>query len=196
MRRFMMVVGITLISILDLFAISAKDYDVYGQTVTGYLGTRVRFTIDDSICASLNGGRGINFDTNDDANNDRYLIAPTQVKKTKPGLLIGKFSLISTTTNLSITVNPGKLTNTADANTKYDYELALAYVLERNAGLPNAYQEQVIKYCESGEDTTIDFSNAGGSVIAKDSGIYFRLVTEVSVYGEYVSDVTFTLEVQ
>ncbi len=163
--------------------------DTRNQIVSGYIGTNVKCTIEEFLYENSNDGKGINLDINDENNNYRYLIAPTAVALSKPGLLVGNFSIISSTPDIRLIISPGKLINGSDSSIQYDYELAVSYILESNST-----QTSQTQICKSGSSLTIDFRNAGGVVIANDAGIYFRLCSEITAEGLYASTISFQLE--
>ncbi len=180
-------IAILLLSVLS--AGTALTYDSKAQLVSGYIGTRVRCNIEEFMYTDLNGGRGINLNINDPNNNHRYVIAPTQVELTTPGLMVGRFSIVSSESDIKIIVMPGMLTNVQNPNIQYEYEVSVSYKLENTAS-----QEDHTVMCKSGSSMVLDFQNPSGVVIVNNAGIYFRLRKEISDRGDYTSNVLFQLE--
>jgi len=186
MRRFILF-SILVFSVL--FSINADTSpDTKSQIVSGYIGRWVKCIIED-VHYGMNGGNGINLNINDQNNNERYLIAPTQVALTKPGLIIGRLSIVSSTSQIVLHITPGVLVNQNNNNITYDYELAVSYILETEAS--QSFNTQI---CKSGGTMNLDFENQSGVVIVDNAGIYFRLCTEVKDAGVYESTVVFSLE--
>jgi len=185
MRR-LAIISILMFSLI--FQLAAVSYDSQTQVVSGFIGKWVECTIED-IHSTMNSNRGINLNINDQNNNHRYLIAPTQVELTKPGLMIGRFSINASTSKIKLTVTPGLLVNSSDSSITYEYELAVSYILESNTT-----QTTHTQICKSGNSMVLDFDNPSGVVIANDAGIYFRLRSEVTDNGDYTSNVVFLLE--
>ncbi len=185
MKRIALMVAISILSMLSIFC--ATKLDTVEQLVSGYIGRNVELTIGDFLYSTSNGGRGINLDINNDSNNIRYQISPTQVPCSKVGLLVGRFSLISSTSDITLTISHTKLNNGQNGNV--DYELAVDYVVKNDGNTSDMYA-----YSTSTSPIVFDFSSGDGVIIIENAGIYFRLCTEVTTNGDYTSAVTFSLE--
>ncbi|MCR4676876.1 MAG: hypothetical protein K5634_06575 [Sphaerochaetaceae bacterium] len=185
MKKTLFLLLVALFSMTSLFC-EKKVLNGASQVVSGYIGRNVELTIGDYIYRSSNGNKGINLDINNESNNVRYQIAPTQVPCTKAGLLVGKFNLISSTSDITLEISHDKLHN--NGGDSVDYELAVDYVIKSD----NSTSDH-LKFITSTTPYTFDFSSGNGLIIIEDAGIYFRLSEEVTEKGRYESAVTFKL---
>lgn len=174
----------------SLFAWKELNYAASNQEIVAHINEVFELELSGFYYASLNEGKGLNLNINDDTNNFRYLIAPTQNPKTVPGLLIANFSLISSSSDYRLTITHDKLVNTTNNNLVYDYELCTVYSVLRDSTM---IQHTV--YCTSNPDSSVlNFDEIHGILMLQNAGLYFRLCTEVQDAGLYNSTVTLVLE--
>ena len=132
----------------------------------------------------------MNLNINDENNNFRYLIAPTQTPKSVPGLLIANYSLISSSSDYQLTITHDKLINDDDNSIQYDYELCSVYSVLRDT----AMVERTVYCLASPDEVVINFNEIHGILMLQNAGLYLRLCTEVTQSGTYHSTVTLFLE--
>lgn len=181
---------ILLIIPFSLFAWKELDFAASTQSIVAYINGVLELDISPFYYACMNEGKGINLNINDDTNNFRYLIAPTQSPESVPGLLIGTYSLISSSSDYRLTISHEAMLNTANNSIFYDYELCTIYSVQ--IGLTLAERTA---YAESLPDSiVINFNETHGILMLQNAGLYFRLCTEVLEPGSYRSVVTFLLE--
>ncbi len=185
MKKTLLLLLIALFSMMSLFC-EPNRLNGSSQVVSGYVGRNVELTIGDYIYRNTNGNKGINLDINSESNNIRYQIAPTQVPCTKAGLLVGRFNLISSTSDITLEISHDRLHNNDGASV--DYELAVDYVIKSG----NSTSDH-LKFITSTAPFTFDFGSGDGLIIIEDAGMYFRLSEEVTEGGRYESTVTFKL---
>ena len=180
---------ILLLVLSPLFAWKELDYASTHNTIIGHISGILELTVSNFYYASANSGKGLNLNINDDTNNHRFLIAPTHTPKSVPGLLIGNFSLISSSSDYQLTLSHDKLTNDNNSSIKYDYELCAYYSVLKGS---NVVANEV--YCVANENAVISFDEIHGILMLQDAGLYFRLCTEVVDAGTYTSTITLLLE--
>ena len=181
---------IVLFTTFSLFAWKELNYAANNQEIVAHINEVFELDLSSFYYTSLNEGKGLNLNINDETNNFRYLIAPTQTPKSVPGLLIANFSLISSSSDYRLTITHDKLVNTTNHNLVYDYELCTIYsVLKGSTMIQNTV------YCTSNPDTSVlNFNEVQGILMLQNAGLYFRLCTEVQDAGLYHSTVTLLLE--
>lgn len=181
---------IVLFTTFSLFAWKELNYAASNQEIVAHINEVFELDLSSFYYTNLNEGKGLNLNINDETNNFRYLIAPTQTPKSVPGLLIANFSLISSSSNYRLTITHDKLVNTTNHNLVYDYELCTIYsVLKGSTMIQNTV------YCTSSPDISVlNFNEVQGILMLQNAGLYFRLCTEVQDAGLYNSTVTLLLE--
>jgi len=185
-----LIIMIVLFTAFSLFAWRELDYASTHQEIIAHINEVLELDLTGFYYAGINEGKGLNLDINDDTNNFRYLIAPTQTPRTVPGLLIANFSLISSSSNYRLTINHDKLVNDDDHSIMYDYELCTIYSVLKGSSMI-----QHVVYCTSNPDSAVlSFDEINGILMLQDAGLYFRLCTEVQDAGLYHSVVTLVLE--
>ena len=185
-----LIIMIVLFTAFSLFAWRELDYASTHQEIIAHINEVLELDLTGFYYAGINEGKGLNLDINDDTNNFRYLIAPTQTPRTVPGLLIANFSLISSSSNYRLTINHDKLINDDDHSIMYDYELCTIYSVLKGSSMI-----QHVVYCTSNPDSAVlSFDEINGILMLQDAGLYFRLCTEVQDAGLYHSVVTLVLE--
>lgn len=181
---------IILFTAFSLFAWKELNYAASNQEIVAHINEVFELDLSSFYYTSLNEGKGLNLNINDDTNNFRYLIAPTQTPKSVPGLLIANFSLISSSSEYRLTITHDKLVNTTNHNLVYDYELCTIYSV-----LKGSTMIQHTIYCTSNPDSSVlNFNEVQGILMLQNAGLYFRLCTEVQDAGLYNSTVTLLLE--
>lgn len=189
MKKILVALIILFIS-FSLFAWKELDYASTNQEIVAYINGILELELSGFYYTGINEGKGLNLDINDDTNNFRYLIAPTQSPKTVPGLLIANFSLISSSSNYRLTITHDKLVNNNNHSIMYDYELCTIYSVLKDSAM---IQRTV--FCISNPDSSIlSFDEIHGALMLQDAGLYFRLCTEIQDAGLYYSTVTLVLE--
>ena len=189
MKKALLVL-IILFTAFSLFAWKELNYAASNQEIVAHINEVFELELSGFYYTSLNEGKGLNLNINDDTNNFRYLIAPTQSPKTVPGLLIANFSLISSSSDYRLTITHDKLVNTTNHNLVYDYELCTVYSV-----LKDSTMIQHTVYCTSNPDSSVlNFDEIHGILMLQNAGLYFRLCTEVQDAGLYNSTVTLVLE--
>lgn len=185
-----LIIMIVLFTAFSLFAWRELDYASTHQEIIAHINEVLELDLTGFYYAGINEGKGLNLDINDDTNNFRYLIAPTQTPRSVPGLLIANFSLISSSSNYRLTINHDKLVNDDDHSIMYDYELCTIYSVLKGSSMI-----QHVVYCTSNPDSAVlSFDEINGILMLQDAGLYFRLCTEVQDAGLYHSIVTLVLE--
>ena len=186
----LLIVFIILTLSFSLFAWKELDFAARSQDIVAYIDDILELDISGFYYSGINEGKGINLNINDDTNNFRYLISPTQVPKSIPGLLIANFSLMSSSSDYRLTLSHNKLINSANNSIVYDYELCVIYSV-----LKNSTMIERTMYCVSSpESCVLDFNELHGILMLQDAGLYFRLCTEVQDAGIYNSTITLLLE--
>ena len=181
---------IVLFTAFSLFAWRELNYAASNQEIVAHINEVFELDLSGFYYTSINEGKGLNLNINDETNNFRYLIAPTQTPKSVPGLLIANFSLISSSSDYKLTITHDKLVNTTDYNLVYDYELCTIYSVLRDSTMV-----QHTVYCTSNPDSSVlNFNEVHGILMLQNAGLYFRLCTEVQDAGLYNSTVTLVLE--
>ena len=181
---------IILFTAFSLFAWKELDNNSTSQEIVAHINEVFELELSSFYYTSINEGKGLNLNINDDTNNFRYLIAPTQTPKSVPGLLIANFSLISSSSDYRLTITHDKLVNSTNHNLVYDYELCTIYSVLRDSTM---IQHTV--YCTSSPDSSVlNFDEVHGILMLQNAGLYFRLCTEVQDAGLYHSTVTLVLE--
>ena len=181
---------IVLFTAFSLFAWRELNYAASNQEIVAHINEVFELDLTDFYYTSINEGKGLNLNINDDTNNFRYLIAPTQTPKSVPGLLIANFSLISSSSDYKLTITHDKLVNITNHNLVYDYELCTIYSVLRDSTMV-----QHTVYCTSNPDNSVlNFNEVHGILMLQNAGLYFRLCTEVQDAGLYNSTVTLVLE--
>ena len=194
MKRLVVIIAILIILIPTTFAATTwKEYTNLSssQNIVGYVDNVLELNVSPFIYDGANNSRGLNLDVNADTNY-KYQIAPTTVPKSVPGLLIGTFSILSSSSNYKLTITPEKLKKEGDNNTTFDYEICAYYSLQ--VGKTSVTSHEV--YCDSTEPAVINFAEENGNrvLVLQNAGLYFRLISEVNSRGDYSATITFTLE--
>ena len=175
---------------VSLFAWKELDFAASSQNIIAYINGVLELDVSPFQYAGMNEGKGINLNINDDTNNFRYLIAPTQAPESVPGLLIGTYSLISSSSDYRLTISHDPMVNTSDNQIFYDYELCTVYSVQ----IGSSMTERTV-YAESSPDSiVINFNETHGILMLQNAGLYMRLCTEVTDGGTYSSDITLQLE--
>lgn len=189
MKKILALIFILLIS-FSLFAWKELDNLRTNQSILAYINGVLELEISPFNYANLNGGKGINLNINDDTNNFRYLIAPTQTPNSVPGLLVGSYSLISSSSDYKLTITHDKLVKTTDSSIQYDYELCTIY----SVLIGSTMVERTAYSTATPHSIEINFNETHGILMLQNAGLYFRLSTEVHDSGQYQSTVTLILE--
>ena len=189
MKKLLIIFVILTLS-FSLFAWKELDFAARNQDVVAYINEVLELDITGFYYSGINEGRGLNLNINDDANNFRYLISPTQTSKSIPGLLIANFSLMSSSSDYRLTLSHNKLINSTDNSIVYDYELCVIYSVLKGSTMV----ERTV-YCTSNPDNCVlNFNEIHGIIMLQNAGLYFRLCTEVQDAGTYNSTITLLLE--
>ena len=189
MKKILVLIMILLIP-FSVCAWKELDFLASSQRIVAYVNGVLELEISPFTYATINEGRGINLNINDDTNNFRYLIAPTQAPESVPGLQIGSFSLISSSSDYRLTITHDGMVNTTDNSIVYDYELCTIYSVQIGSSMVER-----TAYAESSPDSIVlNFNETHGILMLQNAGLYFRLSTEVQEPGSYRSVVTFVLE--
>ena len=189
MKKIIALIIIISIS-FSLFAWKELDFLKTKQSILAYINGVLELDISAFTYANLNGNKGINLNINDDTNNFRFLIAPTQTPMTIPGLRIGSYSLISSSSDYRLTISHDKLVKTTDYSIQYDYELCTIYSVQ----IGSSMVEHTVYATAVPYNIVINFDETHGILMLQDAGLYFRLCTEVHDAGQYESTVSFVLE--
>lgn len=190
---------IPLMIIISVLPLNAKSgFKTKGQEIYATIDTHYIMQIEE---ISYNGGNGIDLNIERSGNNQRNLIAPTVQPCTLPGLKVGTFSLVSSSSDYVLEVFHNKLVNTTTGD-EFDYELALSYVLSGNNYTKiclgtDATQDQILS--DSIVNPTIpritmDLRSGDSIVVIQGAGVFFRMREVVNIEGTYLSTVTFLLE--
>lgn len=190
MKKIAAILIILLTVSVSLFAWKELDFASTNQGLIAYINGVFELDVTEFYYAGMNEGKGLNLNINDETNNFRYLIAPTQTPKSVPGLLIANYSLISSSSEYMLTITHDKLVNKSDASIKYDYELCSIYsVLVGNSMVERS------AYCLSEPDSAVlNFNEFQGVLMLQNAGLYLRLCTEITESGRYESTITLLLE--
>ena len=181
---------IVLFTAFSLFAWKDLSYAASNQEIVAHIDEVFELDLSGFYYTSMNEGKGLNLNINDETNNFRYLIAPTQTPKSVPGLLIANFSLISSSSDYRLTISHDKLVNSSNNSIVYDYELCIIYSVLRGSTMV-----QNTVYCTSNPDNSVlNFNEVHGILMLQNAGLYFRLCTEVQDAGLYNSTVTLVME--
>ena len=116
-----------ILALSPLFAWKELDFLRTDTSILAHINGVFEMEVTSFYYAGSNGGKGLNLNINDETNNFRYLISPTQTPKSVPGLLIANFSLISSSSDYQLTISHDKLINDDNNSIKYDYELCTVY---------------------------------------------------------------------
>ena len=189
MKKTILILIMLLTLLMSLFAWKELDFTTNSHNIIGHISGVFELSVSNFYYAGANGGKGLNLDINDEMNNNRFLIAPTQLPKSVPGLLIGTFSLISSSPEYKLTISHDKLANDLNSSIKYDYELCAYYSVLKDS---TVITHQT--YCVSDESAVINFNDINGILMLQNAGLYFRLCTEVVDEGTYTSLITLVLE--
>lgn len=174
----------------SLFAWKELDFASTNQSIIAHIEGVLELDLSGFYYSGMNEGKGLNLNINDDTNNFRYLIAPTQTPKSVPGLLIANFSLVSSSSNYQLTITHDELVNNDNDSIRYDYELCTIYTVLKDTSMI----ERTV-YCVANPDSSIlSFNDIQGILMLQNAGLYFRLCTEVQDAGLYNSTVTLILE--
>ncbi|MBO7366260.1 MAG: hypothetical protein J6U28_06140 [Bacteroidales bacterium] len=193
MRRLLLILLILLIPLCFLTAVAELEFNEL--VVAGYIGEYLEWGVSGFTYENSNSGKGLNLDINDNENNIRYQIAPTQVPKTSPGLLIGNFYFFSSIPTYSLRISPGYLTKTGAPSVTIPYEISVHFLGDFNAEDVDLERRYGNLIAASGEYIDIVWSTGSnaGAVIVQNAGIYFRLSEEVTERGLYTSTIIFEL---
>lgn len=208
MKRLLMVLSTALLLTFSVFAVFRKSSAL---EIAGYYDNVFSLSVTNLLDASdWSDKNGINLNYTDTGNaNNTYLIAPTNIPLSKPGLKIGTFDLmvsfsasIDGHTSANLTITHDKLIHTTDSSTAFDYELAVNYDINNG----NTITSDVTKICYSA-DTTLNGANSivipivpynpnAGLCAITSAGLFFRLSLDdvVDVEGSYVSTIKFEME--
>ena len=209
MKRLLIVASIFVFSMSVIFGTLGDPYR-RTQQISGFVDDISFLYISpyhyDSVAE--NGFVGINLDYNDQSNEIRGIIAPTNESFTLPGIVIGTFSVLCTfieaaqQTNpvlpvVKLTIEHDKLRHTTDSSAQLEYELAVSYSI--NGG--TSHTEYCLSVSSSAEGPKkIEVSLTDGAtnhmVSIQNANIYFRFAEgeSPSVIGQYESGIVFTLE--
>lgn len=185
----MFLILLIIVVLTPLFAWKELDFLKTNTSILAHISDVFEMEVTNFYYADSNGGKGLNLNINDEANNFRYLISPTQTPKTIPGLLIANFSLISSSPDYQLTISHDKLTNDDNASIKYDYELCTVYSVLKGSSMIERTE-----YCVANENAILRFNEIQGVLMLQNAGLYLRLCTEVIDSGTYHSTVTLVLE--
>ena len=185
----MLLILLIIVALTPLFAWKELDFLTTNTRILAHISDVFEMEVTNFYYAGANDGKGLNLNINDEANNFRYLISPTQTPKTIPGLLIANFSLISSSPDYQLTISHDKLTNDDNASIKYDYELCTVYSVLKGSSMVERTE-----YCVANENAILRFNEIQGVLMLQNAGLYLRLCTEVIDSGTYHSTVTLVLE--
>ena len=185
----MLLILLIIVALTPLFAWKELDFLTTNTSILAHISDVFEMEVTNFYYAGANDGKGLNLNINDEANNFRYLISPTQTPKTIPGLLIANFSLISSSPDYQLTISHDKLTNDDNASIKYDYELCTVYSVLKGSSMVERTE-----YCVANENAILRFNEIQGVLMLQNAGLYLRLCTEVIDSGTYHSTVTLVLE--
>ena len=189
MKKALMILLLLFIS-FSLFAWKELDFAASSQSILAYINGVFELEVTEFYYTGSNNGKGLNLNINDDTNNFRYLLSPTQAPKTVPGLLVANFSLISSSSNYRLTIAHDKLKNDGDASIKYDYELCTIYSVQ----VGNTMVKRTVYSLAQPESAVLDFNENQGILMLQNAGLYMRLCTEITDGGTYSSVITLQLE--
>ena len=184
------VLMLLLIIPFSLFAWKELDYASRNQSIMAHIEGILELEVTEFHYTNANDGRGINLNINDENNNFRYLIAPTNIPKSVPGLLIASYSLISSSSNYKLTLSHNELINNDNNTIKYDYELCTIYSVQKG----NTTIERTVYCTSSPNNMVLNFNEIQGILMLQNAGLYLRLCTEVTDPGDYSSTITLFLE--
>ncbi|MCQ2412479.1 MAG: hypothetical protein MJ057_05935 [Sphaerochaetaceae bacterium] len=208
MKRFIMAIVIVLLLSCSAFAAFRKSSSL---EIAGFYDEVFNVTLTNLLDSSdWPDPNGINLNYNDTGNkNNTYLIAPTNVPLTRPGLKIGTFDVMvsfnasySGRTSAHITITHDKLCHDTMPEVQFDYELAVHYDI--NDG--NTLTSDITKICQSTTSTLggpksieipiVPYNPNAGLCTIKSGGMFFRLSIDdpVNVDGTYTSTIKFELE--
>ena len=188
MKKILLIL-LMIVVLAPLFAWRELDFLKTNTSILAHINDVFEMEVTSFYYAGMNGGKGLNLNINDEANNFRYLISPTQTPKTVPGLLIANFSLISSSPDYQLTISHDKLTNDDNSSIKYDYELCTVYSVLKGSSMVERAE-----YCLANENAILSFNEVQGVLMLQNAGLYLRLCTEVIDGGTYHSTVTLVLE--
>lgn len=189
MKKVLMVLLLLFIS-FSLFAWKELDFASSSQSIVAHINGVFELEVSPFHYSGMNNGKGLNLNINDETNNFRYLLAPTQTPKTVPGLLVANFSLISSSSEYRLTITHNKLINDADGSIFYDYELCTIYSVQ----VGNSMVQRTVYCLAQPESAVLDFNENQGILMLQNAGLYMRLCTEVTDSGTYSSVITLYLE--
>lgn len=190
MKKIIAILIILLTVSISVFAWKELDFASTNQGLIAYINGVFELDVTEFYYAGSNDGKGLNLNINDESNNFRYLIAPTQTPKSVPGLLIANFSLISSSSDYKLTITHDKLTHKTNNNIKYDYELCAIY----SVLMGNSMVERTVYCLAEPESAVLNFNEFHGVLMLQNAGLYLRLCTEVTDSGSYESTITLVLE--
>ena len=188
MKKILVIILMVFV-LTPLFAWKELDFLRQNTSILAHINGVFEMEVTSFYYAGMNGGKGLNLNINDENNNFRYLISPTQIPKSVPGLLIANFSLISSSSDYQLTLSHDKLTNDDNSSIKYDYELCTIYSVLKGTSMV-----EKTEYCLANEDAVLRFNEIQGVLMLQNAGLYLRLCTEVIDSGTYHSTVTLVLE--
>lgn len=184
-----LVILFMILALSPLFAWKELDFLTTNTSILAHINGVFEMEVTSFYYAGSNDGKGLNLNINDETNNFRYLISPTQTPKSVPGLLIANFSLISSSSDYQLTISHDKLTNDDSSSIKYDYELCTVYSVLKGTSMV-----EKTEYCLANENAVLRFNEIQGILMLQNAGLYLRLCTEVIDSGTYHSIVTLVLE--
>ena len=188
MKKILVIILMVLV-LTPLFAWKEFDFLTTNTSILAHINGVFEMTVSSFYYAGSNDGKGLNLNINDETNNFRYLISPTQTPKSVPGLLIANYSLISSSSDYQLTISHDKLINDDNASIKYDYELCTVYSVLKGTSMV-----EKTEYCLANENAVLRFNEIQGILMLQNAGLYLRLCTEVIDSGTYHSTVTLVLE--
>ena len=80
MKKVILIIVLLLV-LSPLFAWKELDFASANHTIIGYINGVLELSVSNFYYASANEGKGLSLNINDDANNHRFLIAPTHTPK-------------------------------------------------------------------------------------------------------------------
>ena len=188
-----------LITIVTFLLPVSATYDPYAtQQLSGFIDDVTYLYVSPYRYANVQyqDYYGIDLDYNNTSNGHRFLTMPTDTPLTTPGLQIGTFKILATFVTSQkqgyLVVSHDELVLTTDASVRLDYELGLQYSVSDG----ETVSRPPASMCLSNTDMRIALATPIASVL--EGNIYIRLAngTNLTRSGQYLSTVTFTLEVQ
>ena len=180
--------------LLPAFSLTKKSTQ---QDIYGFINEFVDISVSDFYFESSNGGKGINFNTEQNTNY-RYLIAPTGTPLTLTGLKVGEFTVVASHSGYKLVVTHGPLVKTGNDPVSYDYELGVSYAIGGTTYTKICLATDNPAMADPDHKITISLRSGDSVVVIQNAGIYFRMTNGnvITTVGNYASTVTFTLEAE